>query len=42
VAEAVLRKALCPVLTVKTPLPETEAAPEATAEVIASGPGLIR
>ena len=42
VAEAVLRKAPCPVLTVKAPLPETMAATDAGAEAIASGPGLIR
>ena len=42
VAEAVLRKAPCPVLTVKTPLPKTEVEPEEEAEAIASGPGLIR
>jgi nucleotide-binding universal stress UspA family protein len=42
VAEAVLRKAPCPVLAVKTPLPETPAAPDAPADQVASGPGLIR
>ena len=42
VAEAVLRKAPCPVLTVKTTLRETPAAPDALAEQVASGPGLIR
>jgi nucleotide-binding universal stress UspA family protein len=42
VAEAVLRKAPCPVLTVKTPLPKTEPEPEDETEAIASGPGLVR
>jgi nucleotide-binding universal stress UspA family protein len=42
IAEAVLRKAPCPVLTVKAPLPEAAAATEAPGEQIASGPGLIR
>jgi hypothetical protein len=30
------------VLAVKTPLPETPAAPDSPAEQVASGPGLIR
>jgi nucleotide-binding universal stress UspA family protein len=42
VAEAVLRKAPCPVLTVKAPLPAVLAATEAMAEQASSGPGLIR
>jgi nucleotide-binding universal stress UspA family protein len=42
VAEAVLRKAPCPVLTVKAPLPEAAEATGGLAEQIASGPGLIR
>lgn len=42
VAEAVLRKAPCPVLTVKAPLPEATAAADPLTETIASGPGLIR
>jgi nucleotide-binding universal stress UspA family protein len=42
VAEAVLRKAPCPVLTVKMPLPETWEATDAEDEQVVSGPGLIR
>jgi nucleotide-binding universal stress UspA family protein len=42
VAETVLRKAPCPVLTVKNPLPQAPAATEERAEPIASGPGLVR
>jgi nucleotide-binding universal stress UspA family protein len=42
VGEAVLRKAPCPVLTVKAPLPGIPEAPDAGAEQVASGPGLIR
>jgi nucleotide-binding universal stress UspA family protein len=42
VAEAVLRKAPCPVLTVKAPPPEPAEAAAEPAEVVASGPGLFR
>jgi nucleotide-binding universal stress UspA family protein len=42
VAEAVLRKAPCPVLTVKAAPPNVPAAADELAEPIASGPGLVR
>jgi nucleotide-binding universal stress UspA family protein len=42
VAEAVVRKAPCPVLAVKAPLPKTATEPDDAAEQVASGPGLIR
>jgi nucleotide-binding universal stress UspA family protein len=38
VAEGVVRRAGCPVLTVKTPFPATRPAPAAQAEVVASAP----